>query len=37
VSALCEQCGEEITVADDLDGAGDIDRDRRVVMAYNMA
>jgi DNA-binding response OmpR family regulator len=33
MSALCERCREEIAVADDyLDRAGDIDRDRRVVM-----
>ena len=30
--ALCERCGEEIAVANDLDGAGDIRRDRRAVM-----
>jgi hypothetical protein len=29
--ALCERCGEEIAVANDLDRAGDIHRDRRVV------
>jgi DNA-binding response OmpR family regulator len=29
---LCDPCGEEIAVANDLDRAGDIYRDRRVVM-----
>ena len=30
--ALCERCGEEIAVANDLDRAGDIDRRRHRVM-----
>ena len=30
--ALCDRCGEEIAVANDLDQAGDIDHRRRVVM-----
>ena len=30
--ALCERCGEEITVANDLDLAGDVDRRRHQVM-----
>jgi DNA-binding response OmpR family regulator len=29
---LCDRCGEEIAVANELDRAGDIHRDRRVVM-----
>jgi DNA-binding response OmpR family regulator len=29
--ALCERCGEEIAVANDLDPAGDIDRRRHLV------
>jgi DNA-binding response OmpR family regulator len=28
---LCDRCGEEITLANDLDKAGDIDRRRRIV------
>ena len=30
--ALCERCGEEITVANDLDLADDVDRRGHVVM-----
>jgi hypothetical protein len=30
--ALCERCGEEIAVANDLDLAGDVDRRRHLVM-----
>jgi DNA-binding response OmpR family regulator len=30
--ALCERCGEEIAVANDLDRAGDVDRRRHLVM-----
>jgi DNA-binding response OmpR family regulator len=30
--ALCERCGEEIALANDLDRAGDIDRRRHRVM-----
>jgi DNA-binding response OmpR family regulator len=30
--ALCDRCGEEIALANDLDGAGDIDRRRHRVM-----
>jgi DNA-binding response OmpR family regulator len=30
--ALCDLCGEEISLANDLDGAGDIDRRRHRVM-----
>jgi hypothetical protein len=30
--ALCERCGEEIAVANDLNLAGDVDRRRHLVM-----
>jgi DNA-binding response OmpR family regulator len=30
--ALCDRCGEEIAVANDLDRAGDVDRRRHVLM-----
>jgi hypothetical protein len=30
--ALCERCGEEIAAANELDRAGDVDRQRRVVI-----
>jgi DNA-binding winged helix-turn-helix (wHTH) protein len=31
-AALCDRCSEEITLANDLDKAGDIDRRRQIVM-----
>jgi hypothetical protein len=30
--ALCERCGEEIAIANDLDLAGDVDRRRHLLM-----
>jgi DNA-binding response OmpR family regulator len=30
--ALCERCGEEIAIANDLDLAGDVDRRRHLIM-----